>query len=72
MFVRFRLLLLDQFQVIAYLINDFGIVNVTDPKTWALRIRIWTIKMNVVNFFKGLSFLFLAKLYCIDLLYQFK
>ena len=64
--------------------NDFGVVNVADPKTWVFRRheynrishicrhKYFVINMDAVSLFTNSSFLFLANLnlYYIDVLYQ--
>ena len=81
-FVRFRLSY--QFWYSVYPINDFDIVDVTNPNTWVFRrleynhtvnfctLPFYAINIDVVSLFANSSFLFLANLHCINVPYQFE
>ena len=65
-------------------INDFGVIHVADPETCCSRdlnivicvdictLPFYAINMDVVSLFTDSSFLFLANLHYIDVLYQFE
>jgi len=74
----------DQLRSNADPINDFGVIHVADPETWLFRrlnivicvgictLPFYAINVDVVSLFTDSSFLFLANLHYIDVLFQFE
>jgi len=82
-FARFELS--DQLRSSADPTNNFGVINVADPDMHRYygdfnivifvgfyTLSFYAIIMDVVSLFADSFFLFLANLYCIDILYRFE